>query len=114
CPLLLLLQVLLTRLHQHFFFFSSRRRHTRSKRDWSSDVCSSDLSTLPFAPAWAIEPKTPQTVMSPVALISDPGWQSPIITTLPRSEERRVGKESRSWRWPQQCTTTRYVTTGRK
>src|SRR5699024_11828255 len=26
------------------FIFSSRRRHTRSKRDWSSDVCSSDLS----------------------------------------------------------------------
>src|SRR5699024_11923169 len=26
------------------FFLSSRRRHTRSKRDWSSDVCSSDLS----------------------------------------------------------------------
>src|SRR5207249_1075028 len=25
-----------------FFFFSGRRRHTRSKRDWSSDVCSSD------------------------------------------------------------------------
>src|SRR5699024_8757715 len=37
------------------FFFSSRRRHTRSKRDWSSDVCSSDLtdsnlSTVP--PVW--------------------------------------------------------------
>src|SRR5437868_168397 len=29
-----------------FFFFSSRRRHTRSKRDWSSDVCSSDLDFL--------------------------------------------------------------------
>src|SRR5699024_4784899 len=28
----------------NIFFFSSRRRHTRSKRDWSSDVCSSDLS----------------------------------------------------------------------
>src|SRR5699024_7717328 len=28
------------------FFFSSRRRHTRSKRDWSSDVCSSDLHRL--------------------------------------------------------------------
>src|SRR5437868_4392330 len=28
------------------FFFSSRRRHTRSKRDWSSDVCSSDLAEL--------------------------------------------------------------------
>src|SRR6266496_5248867 len=34
-----------------FFFFSSRRRHTRSLRDWSSDVCSSDLS--PLAAAWA-------------------------------------------------------------
>src|SRR6266496_973824 len=31
-------------LRHHFFFFSSRRRHTRSLRDWSSDVCSSDLS----------------------------------------------------------------------
>src|SRR2546422_4131433 len=28
-----------------FFFFSSRRRHTRCSRDWSSDVCSSDLDT---------------------------------------------------------------------
>src|SRR5260370_32690124 len=28
------------------FFFSSRRRHTRFKCDWSSDVCSSDLTTL--------------------------------------------------------------------
>src|SRR5699024_1538129 len=34
-------------LYYHsFFFFSSRRRHTRSKRDWSSDVCSSDLPTF--------------------------------------------------------------------
>src|SRR5437868_11528514 len=31
------------------FFFSSRRRHTRSKRDWSSDVCSSDLRRIQFA-----------------------------------------------------------------
>src|SRR5712675_2953311 len=29
-----------------FFFFSSRRRHTRCSRDWSSDVCSSDLAGL--------------------------------------------------------------------
>src|SRR6202046_5862233 len=29
-----------------FCFFSSRRRHTRSKRDWSSDVCSSDLDAV--------------------------------------------------------------------
>src|SRR5215475_10070548 len=34
-----------------FFFFSSRRRHTRFSRDWSSDVCSSDLAALPPARA---------------------------------------------------------------
>src|SRR5215510_623737 len=34
----------------HFFFFSSRRRHTSWPRDWSSDVCSSDLSTGRRAP----------------------------------------------------------------
>src|SRR5690606_33818088 len=32
-----------------FFFFSSRRRHTRFSRDWSSDVCSSDLVPLDLA-----------------------------------------------------------------
>src|SRR5439155_7973996 len=32
--------------HFFFFFFSSRRRHTRWPRDWSSDVCSSDLLPL--------------------------------------------------------------------
>src|SRR5699024_12231547 len=31
-------------------FFSSRRRHTRSKRDWSSDVCSSDLLNAYLSP----------------------------------------------------------------
>src|SRR2546429_4628020 len=34
------------------FFFSSRRRHTRCSRDWSSDVCSSDL-VLPGKVEWA-------------------------------------------------------------
>src|SRR2546422_6927051 len=34
-----------------FFFFSSRRRHTRCSRDWSSDVCSSDLGPWRFV-AW--------------------------------------------------------------
>src|SRR3989449_9017821 len=42
-----------------FFFFSSRRRHTRCSRDWSSDVCSSDLSpenqTLILAPQFGIK-----------------------------------------------------------
>src|SRR5690606_39787385 len=35
-----------------FFFFSSRRRHTRFSRDWSSDVCSSDLAV--FTLCWQI------------------------------------------------------------
>src|SRR5476651_2192054 len=42
-----------------FFFFSSRRRHTRYWRDWSSDVCSSDLfefnGTWPKKKNWALE-----------------------------------------------------------
>src|SRR3989440_9128843 len=36
--------LILTGVQCCFFFFSSRRRHTRSDRDWSSDVCSSDRS----------------------------------------------------------------------
>src|SRR3989449_7208553 len=36
-----------------FFFFSSRRRHTRCSRDWSSDVCSSDLRPGPLWPVTA-------------------------------------------------------------
>src|SRR6266550_7700701 len=43
-----------------FFFFSSRRRHTRCSRDWSSDVCSSDLNagqlvgTVMIARVWRV------------------------------------------------------------
>src|SRR5438105_2618075 len=37
------------------FFFSSRRRHTRSTRDWSSDVCSSDLTMIAIAKAMTDE-----------------------------------------------------------
>src|SRR2546422_3910824 len=50
-----------------FFFFSSRRRHTRCSRDWSSDVCSSDLhpghrARSPAAPAASFRaPKRPST-----------------------------------------------------
>src|SRR6266446_5904312 len=35
-----------------FFFFSSRRRHTRLQGDWSSDVCSSDLSHFSSSGYW--------------------------------------------------------------
>src|SRR5690606_30324043 len=41
-----------------FFFFSSRRRHTRFSRDWSSDVCSSDLRLFELDPAVAVFPET--------------------------------------------------------
>src|SRR5438874_2860311 len=47
-------------LYSDFFFFSSRRRHTRSLRDWSSDVCSSDLdrvSPLPRCRAMSLRAK---------------------------------------------------------
>src|SRR5699024_12045899 len=99
--------------------FSSRRRHTRSKRDWSSDVCSSDLSDLAI-----------QTMKDPYLFdfISLKGKVKEIeieramidrikdvlielgkgfafvgeqykITVSERSEERRVGKECKSQWW---------------
>src|SRR2546421_5804846 len=43
-----------------FFFFSSRRRHTRSDRDWSSDVCSSDLTRANGAPVSAAGKRRPR------------------------------------------------------
>src|SRR5699024_11405841 len=49
-------------------FFSSRRRHTRSKRDWSSDVCSSDLPVphpLAVAPAVGAEQRDLLAVQRP-------------------------------------------------
>src|SRR6266566_7102974 len=42
-----------------FFFFSSRRRHTRLQGDWSSDVCSSDLSPTLIAGYGLIERQAP-------------------------------------------------------
>src|SRR6266498_4416384 len=41
-----------------FFFFSSRSRHTRCGRDWSSDVCSSDLGAIVLVPEIALTPQT--------------------------------------------------------
>src|SRR5690554_6811846 len=43
-----------------FFFFSSRRRHTRCGRDWSSDVCSSDLATTIKAAKKMVERELPE------------------------------------------------------
>src|SRR2546422_3435879 len=78
-----------------FFFFSSRRRHTRCSRDWSSDVCSSDLVDL--SRCW-LERRNQLEIEQqgstfPLRLDGDPHGKS-----HDRSEERRVGKECRS-RW---------------
>src|SRR5262249_56335848 len=95
------------------FFFSSRRRHTRLVSDWSSDVCSSDLSSLP------VRTSTSGTVPSPpgrasclpsgekanvvaglAATAEAPSSSARVSSLVPlpvlRSEERRVGKERRS------------------
>src|SRR5204863_5457316 len=77
-----------------FFFFSSRRRHTRSLRDWSSDVCSSDLATVSLMGADRSAP-----ISDTVA--ADGARRVEVANTEGihhRSEERRVGKECRS-RW---------------
>src|SRR2546429_4950194 len=70
-----------------FFFFSSRRRHTRCSRDWSSDVCSSDLFFLNAA-------------FCRLAKSLNDSKQNGMVGRGggDRSEERRVGKECRS-RW---------------
>src|SRR4051812_49839094 len=77
-----------------FFFFSSRRRHTRLTCDWSSDVCSSDLSSLRTQPgcAWLIRLGLGYPGSLPI------GHTAFVDRTASRSEERRVGKECRS-RW---------------
>src|SRR5699024_11462837 len=87
---LFLLQI----LDLYIFFFSSRRRHTRSKRDWSSDVCSSDLaSVFSFAAVIAFSSKSVPTAFSAP---SNKAAIAKIPLPVPtRSEERRVGKECR-------------------
>src|SRR5438874_2773304 len=55
------------RLVLFFFFFSSRRRHTRSLRDWSSDVCSSDLWMEGKEEVRVQRPATPSVMSVPGA-----------------------------------------------
>src|SRR5690606_41099498 len=89
------------------FFFSSRRRHTRFSRDWSSDVCSSDLKNdrscvllltvagwqilLPGDISRQVELQLLQRYLKLTADI--------LLLSHHRSEERRIGKECRSRRW---------------
>src|SRR5690606_39872315 len=95
------------------FFFSSRRRHTSFSRDWSSDVCSSDLTatappvvfhTLSISTGSSVEPSpdhpvsTPEDRLLPEAYPPDhhlPSREAGAPLPRSRSEERRVGKECR-------------------
>src|SRR5205809_4054504 len=84
-----------------FFFFSSRRRHTRCSRDWSSDVCSSDLMSF-LEHLDELRTRLIRS-MAFVLIAAFACWfvSRPIYNFLARpvrSEERRVGKECRS-RW---------------
>src|SRR5438094_6270299 len=89
-------------LHSHrahysilfFFFFSSRRRHTRSYGDWSSDVCSSDLTeNAGFEPVPSnLLGEVVRAIRTRKGLPPEPYDAAYYV----RSEERRVGKECRS------------------
>src|SRR5258707_3872825 len=79
----------------YFFFFSSRRRHTRYWRDWSSDVCSSDLKAEPAGDGGVVARRRPEGTRGQL-LAQGQGRRT--VLRVERSEERRVGKECRS-RW---------------
>src|SRR5690606_40622688 len=83
-----------------FFFFSSRRRHTRFSRDWSSDVCSSDLHSQTPAVVAVPRDRGSRTVGAPVSDTLVPAVVPERRGLASRSEERRVGKECRSRRGP--------------
>src|SRR5690606_40060049 len=95
------------------FFFSSRRRHTRFSRDWSSDVCSSDLPIWDFGfskspeetlALWGEEYALERLIRA--IRTHRPDVLYPSFDNVPsqhghhrainRSEERRVGKEGRA------------------
>src|SRR5207245_2900411 len=63
-----------------FFFFSSRRRHTRCYRDWSSDVCSSDLSVNRVLIGLAL-------VLSPLGVASTLGEQTSLALVEKKVDE---------------------------
>src|SRR5699024_12174755 len=100
------------------FLFSRRRRHTSSKRDWSSDVCSSDLQEVAVD---ALASRTPlselessrakqrqQTADSSsgtgILVEGSPDILAKLAKCCQpvRSEERRVGKEGRARSWREQ------------
>src|SRR2546429_2274412 len=91
-----------------FFFFSSRRRHTRCSRDWSSDVCSSDLTNHTDLESCAVGREANLEALTKACTGQPSSRESTLLQGADtvggsgrlyrRSEERRVGKECRS-RW---------------
>src|SRR5207253_4435140 len=91
-----------------FFFFSSRRRHTRWPRDWSSDVCSSDLSSARNKKCEMncrdfrlrkVSDRDNKCDATIDRRVPDRDSRNVVFHLRPssRSEERRVGKECRYW-----------------
>src|SRR2546430_11406599 len=77
-----------------FFFFSSRRRHTRFDCDWSSDVCSSDLTRY-----WKTSLIITQADLTGILGIDPAGTTPPgqdRRLTVPRSEEHTSELQSQS------------------
>src|SRR2546422_4636269 len=69
-----------------FFFFSSRRRHTRCSRDWSSDVCSSDLES----------PRVPRRgALRPARRLHVLARGRNAVARVPRPGSRRGGDRAR-------------------
>src|SRR5690606_40557426 len=93
-----------------YFFFSSRRRHTRFSRDWSSDVCSSDLHPTRISLAFHTSSGTVDIssslsggsvggLLDARRELIDPARNELgriAVGIAERSEERRVGKEGRA------------------
>src|SRR5438445_2105466 len=77
-----------------FFFFSSRRRHTRYWRDWSSDVCSSDLA--PQRGRWAPrrQRRTPPGGRPPARPTSLPRTPTPAPDTAASRDRHPCGRRS--------------------
>src|SRR5690606_40416532 len=93
-----------------YFFFSSRRRHTRFSRDWSSDVCSSDLELGPFGRDHAGLEAQRVAALDEIAEQPEAAGRRrdrevhrrldlDVAPGRLRSEERRVGKEGRARGW---------------
>src|SRR5437868_15218096 len=91
------------------FFFSSRRRHTRSKRDWSSDVCSSDLQPGASRDAGTAggevrdgRDRRDRRAGAAGCPVREGAAGKAAGQGVHRSEERRVGKEGRTGGGPDQ------------